>query len=69
MDAQEYVELSKSIVRKNIPSEQIPKYMVEKSSSSEGAATSMDDVVGSKTDPARGSSRSTFLAQRECWFL
>jgi hypothetical protein len=36
------------------------------SSSSEGAATAAADLMGSKIDPGGGSSRSTFLAKREC---
>jgi hypothetical protein len=36
------------------------------SSSSEGAATTTTDLMGSEIDPGGGSSRSTFLAKREC---
>jgi hypothetical protein len=35
------------------------------SSSSEGAATSTVDLMGSEIDPGRGSSRSTFIFKRE----
>jgi hypothetical protein len=36
------------------------------SSSSKGAATSAADLIGSEIDPGGGSSRSTFIAKREC---
>jgi hypothetical protein len=36
------------------------------SSSSEGAATSTTDLMGSEIDLGGGSSRSTFLTKREC---
>jgi hypothetical protein len=36
------------------------------SSSSEGASTTTTNLMGSKIDPRGGSSRSTFLAKREC---
>ena len=43
--------------------------MVGKSSSLQGVAATLDDVVGLKIDPSGGSSRTTFLAKRECYFL
>jgi hypothetical protein len=36
------------------------------SSSLEGAITATTDLMGSEIDPRRGSSRSNFLAKREC---
>jgi hypothetical protein len=39
--------------------------VAKKLSGSEGAATATDGVMGLETDPS-GSSKSTFLAKREC---
>jgi hypothetical protein len=36
------------------------------SSSLEGTTTTTTDLMGSKIDPGGGSSKSTFLAKREC---
>jgi hypothetical protein len=36
------------------------------SSSSEGAVIAAADLMGSEIDPGGGSSKSTFLAKREC---
>jgi len=55
-----------SMVGRNKFSDQIPHQEARKSSSSEGAIATMDNMVELKTNPGRGgSSRSTFLANRD----
>jgi hypothetical protein len=39
------------------------------SSSSEGVAIVVADLMGSEIDPRGGSSKSTFLTKRECYLL
>lgn len=58
---------SQSMVGKNRSSYQVMQKKVGKSSSLEGSTTIVENVVVKETNPGgRGSSRSTFLAKREC---
>jgi len=58
---------SQSMMGKNRSSDQILHNKAGKSSSIEGATTTTENVVVLKTNSGgRGSSKSTFLAKREC---
>lgn len=58
---------SHSMVGENMTSNQILQQEVGNSSSLKGATTTTDNVVVLKTNlGGRGSSKSTFLAKREC---
>ena len=65
MNAQECEETPKGMERRNRSSAHDPVQVAGKLSSSEGAATTTDGVMGLETDPS-GDSRSTLLPEREC---
>jgi hypothetical protein len=63
LDAQEFEETPKGMVRRNNSSAQDPLQVAGKLFGSEGATTPADGVMGLETDPG-GGSKSTFLAKR-----